>query len=52
MAAARALALDILRDMARLPHVYGEPREWRRDLLVITDESGAEVLSVPYDTLL
>lgn len=50
--AARALALDILGEMAQLPHVYGEPQEWRRNVFVITDESGAEVLTVPYDALL
>ena len=50
--AARALALDTLREMRRLPHVYGPPRRWRQDAFVITDESGAERASVPCDTLL
>jgi hypothetical protein len=34
--------------MMRLPHVYGDVREWQRDELVVTDESGAAVLTVPF----
>ena len=50
--AARALALDILRDMQRLPHVYGSAREWKRNVFVITGESGLVLAEIPYDTLL
>ena len=46
------MALDTLREMQRLPHVYGEPREWRRDVFVITDETGAILAEKPYDALL
>jgi hypothetical protein len=46
--AADALAQDILADMRRLPHIYGEPREWQRDGFVITDEQGAVVLTKPF----
>ncbi|WCS27703.1 hypothetical protein LOK46_13040 [Methylobacterium sp. NMS14P] len=50
--AAECLAHDILRDMRRLPHVYGTPRGWRADTFVITDEAGAVVAEVPYDSVL
>lgn len=50
--AARALAADTLREMRRLPHVYGDSREWRRNVFVITDESGAVLAEVPYDSVL
>lgn len=50
--AARSLAIDTLREMRRLPHVYGPPREWRRNVFVITDEAGTVVAEVPYDALL
>ncbi|BAU92483.1 hypothetical protein MPPM_3878 [Methylorubrum populi] len=46
--AARALAHETLREMRRLPHVYGPPREWQRNVFVITDESGAVLIEVPY----
>ena len=49
---ARALAIDTLREMLRLPHVYGEPREWRRNVFVITDEGGAVLAEVPYDSVI
>ena len=48
IAAADALARDILADMRRLPHVYGEPREWQRNEFVITDEKGNVVLTKPF----
>ncbi|MXQ12409.1 DUF6894 family protein [Microvirga makkahensis] len=47
-AAARRLGLEIVQDMLRLPHVYGEMREWQRDEFVITDETGATVLILPF----
>lgn len=50
-AAARALALETLRDMLRLPHVYGPPRDWKRNVFVITDEAGTVLEEIPYDTL-
>lgn len=50
--AARTIAINILREMQRLPHAYGRPREWRHNIFVITDESGAELAEVPYDALL
>ncbi len=46
--AARREALETVRDMMQLPHVYGDMREWHRDAFVITDESGAVVLVVPF----
>ena len=46
--AARREALETVREMMRLPHVYGDVREWQRDELVVTDESGAAVLTVPF----
>jgi hypothetical protein len=49
--AARELALDTLRDMVRLPHVYGAPREWRKNAFVVTDEQGNQVLTVPFDAV-
>jgi hypothetical protein len=52
VAAARALVADILRDMLRLPHVYGPPRRWRRDVFVVTDEAGEVVAEIPYATVL
>ncbi|KQT46519.1 hypothetical protein ASG52_12370 [Methylobacterium sp. Leaf456] len=51
-AAARTLALDTLREMLRLPHIYGPPRAWRGNVFVITDEAGTVVAEVPYDALL
>jgi hypothetical protein len=47
-AAARQLGLEIVRDMLRLPHVYGEMREWQNNAFVITDETGATVLVLPF----
>ena len=38
--------------MLRLPHVYGDPREWRRNVFVITDESGGVLAEVPYAAVL
>ena len=52
LAAARALAHATLREMQRLPHVYGPPREWRRNVFVITDASGAVLAEVPYASVL
>ena len=52
LSAALALAQDILRDMLRLPHVYGPLREWQKDVFVITDEAGAILAEVPYASLL
>ena len=46
--AAHQLGLEIVRDMLRLPHVYGEMREWQNDEFVITDETGATVLVMPF----
>jgi hypothetical protein len=46
--AARELGLETVQDMMRLPHVYGEMREWQRDEFVITDEMGATVLVLPF----
>lgn len=50
--AAETLAHAILRDMRRLPHVYGPPRQWRSNAFVITDEAGAVVAEVPYASAL
>ncbi|GJE62155.1 DUF6894 family protein [Methylobacterium trifolii] len=50
--AARALALGTLREMVRLPHVYGLPRTWRRNVFVITDEGGTALLEIPYSDVL
>ncbi|WP_407942995.1 DUF6894 family protein [Methylorubrum podarium] len=50
--AARALALNTLREMMRLPHIYGQPREWKRNVFVITNEAGTVLAEVPYDALL
>jgi hypothetical protein len=46
--AARELARATVDDMRRLPHVYGEMREWQKDEFVITDEAGATVLTIPF----
>jgi hypothetical protein len=46
--AARRLGLEIIRDMLRLPHVYGEMREWQNNEFVITDKTGATVLILPF----
>jgi hypothetical protein len=46
--AARVEALETVREMMRLPHVYGDLREWQRDEFVVTDEAGAVVLTVPF----
>jgi hypothetical protein len=46
--AARELGLEIVQDMVRLPHVYGEMREWQRNEFVITDETGATLLVLPF----
>jgi hypothetical protein len=46
--AARRLGLEIVQDMLRLPHIYGEMREWQRDEFVITDETGTTVLILPF----
>ncbi len=46
--AARVEALETVREMMRLPHVYGGARGWRRAELVVTDEAGAIVLTVPF----
>lgn len=50
-AAAETLVHAILRDMRRLPHVYGQPYRWQADTFVITDEAGALVAEVPYATI-
>lgn len=50
--AARTLALNTLRDMLRLPHAYGPSSEWKENVFVITDETGAVLFEVPYDALL
>lgn len=50
--AALALAQDILRDMLRLPHTYGEPREWQDRTFVITDEAGTALAEMPYASVL
>jgi hypothetical protein len=46
--AARELGLETVQDMMRLPHVYGEMREWQKDEFIITDETGATVLVLPF----
>ena len=46
--AARALALDTVREMKELPLIYGDYREWQRVEFVITDEGGNHVLTVPW----
>jgi hypothetical protein len=46
--AGRQLGLEIVQDMLRLPHVYGEKREWQTNAFVITDETGATVLILPF----
>ena len=48
--AARELATTTLAEMIRLPHVYGDMREWQKDEFVITDEAGTTVLMVPFAT--
>jgi hypothetical protein len=48
VAAAHQLGLEIVLDMLRLPHVYGEMREWQRNEFVITDEAGATMLILPF----
>jgi hypothetical protein len=42
------LGLEIVQDMLRLPHVYGEMREWQTNEFVIADETGATVLILPF----
>lgn len=51
LAAACALADATLREMRRLPHVYGLPREWRRNMFVITDATGTVLAEIPYDSV-
>ena len=46
--AARAEALATIQEMIRLPHAYGDEREWQKNEFVITDEAGDEVLNVPF----
>ncbi len=46
--AAQALVYDTLRDMRRLPHVYGPPREWEHNVFVITGENGTVLAEAPY----
>jgi hypothetical protein len=46
--AARQLGLETVQDMMRLPHVYGERRGWQKDEFIITDETGATVLVLPF----
>ena len=48
MEAARAEALATIREMVRMPHVYGDVRGWQKNEFVITDEAGDEVLNVPF----
>ncbi len=50
--AARALAAETVRDMMRLPHLYGEPREWRKNAFIISDDTGATLLVLPYEDLM
>ena len=45
--AAQALAAETVREMWKLPHVYGPPREWQRDVFVISDEHGRQLLELP-----
>jgi hypothetical protein len=49
--AARELARATVADMMRLPHVYGEMREWQKDEFVITDEAGTTVLTFSFALL-
>jgi hypothetical protein len=46
--AARQLGLETVQEMMRLPHVYGEMREWQKDEFIITDETGATMLVLPF----
>jgi hypothetical protein len=46
--AAHRLGLETVQDMLRLPHIYGEMREWQKDEFIITDETGATVLVLPF----
>ena len=46
--AARELALETLRDMHRLPHVYGEPGRWNERHFVLTDENETTLLEIPF----
>ena len=46
--AARELGLETVQDMMRLPHVYGEMREWQKDEFIITNETGVVVLVLPF----
>jgi hypothetical protein len=47
--AARELALETLREMHRLPHVYGERDEWEDRRFIITNENGKRLLTIPFD---
>ena len=46
--AARVETLETVRETMRLPHVYGDMREWQRNEFVITDEAGDHVLTVSF----
>jgi hypothetical protein len=46
-AAARELALATLSDVRRLPQSY-DPAAWKRRLLACVDETGREVLTLPF----
>jgi hypothetical protein len=50
--AACQLAFDTLRDMHRLPNIYGEPQEWENREFVITDEGGTPLARIPYNSAL
>ena len=50
--AACALARSTLLEMRRLPHVYGPPRDWRRNVFVISDADGTVLAEIPYDSVL
>jgi hypothetical protein len=46
--AARELARETVREMRRLPQIYGQWRKWRNNALVITDDDGNHLLTVPF----
>ena len=46
--AVRRAAEDAIEDILRRPETYGENPEWDRCTFVITDESGATVLTMQF----
>jgi hypothetical protein len=46
--AIRQIAIETLRDLRRLPHVYGEPHLWEEREFVITNETGQVLMVIPF----